>query len=357
MISSEVQRTLVKSPPELWAEISDPEALARHLSDLGEIKITRTEPEKLVEWDAGTTTGTVEIKPSGWGTKVTLSVSRETPAPESPPDATGLQAPVEDAHADPEAEKVVESDAEAQVPEPTAVEVDPTATDTAQPATRSEPIHEPVTASERFAPDFPPPLRGERRQAPAPVEDTVPLPPPLPLRDSEPLPAPVPEPQRPGFFARLFGRGRNRPEETVQLASEPQAPEPDPIEAPAPDPIEAPAPAADWPTISTDFPALVQRDATALVPEGTAEPEPEPATLPQMSNTVEGEHGAEIHPGPEPSAGVQAETDELVEAASTAPDLATELREAEEASEEMTAVLSAVLDRLGAAHHRPFSRS
>jgi len=44
MISSEVQRTLVKSPPELWAELSDPAALARHLGELGEIKIIRIEP-------------------------------------------------------------------------------------------------------------------------------------------------------------------------------------------------------------------------------------------------------------------------------------------------------------------------
>src|SRR5664280_169794 len=41
MISSEVQRTLVKSPPELWAEISDPASLARHLGEFGEIRITR----------------------------------------------------------------------------------------------------------------------------------------------------------------------------------------------------------------------------------------------------------------------------------------------------------------------------
>ena len=35
MITSEVQRTLVKSPPELWTELSDPESLARHLAELG----------------------------------------------------------------------------------------------------------------------------------------------------------------------------------------------------------------------------------------------------------------------------------------------------------------------------------
>src|SRR5882672_6524674 len=77
MISSEVQRTLVKSPPELWSELSDPAALARHLDALGEIRITRTEPESLVEWEADGASGSVQIKPSGWGTKVTLSVNHE----------------------------------------------------------------------------------------------------------------------------------------------------------------------------------------------------------------------------------------------------------------------------------------
>ena len=77
MISSEVQRTLVKSPPELWAELSDPESLARHLGELGEIRITRVEPEELVEWEAENRTGKVQIKASGWGTRVTLTVDSE----------------------------------------------------------------------------------------------------------------------------------------------------------------------------------------------------------------------------------------------------------------------------------------
>jgi hypothetical protein len=81
-VSSEVQRTLVKSPPELWAELSDPAALARHLGELGEIRITRVEPEKTVEWEAPDATGAVRLKPSGWGTKVTLTVTREVPEPE-----------------------------------------------------------------------------------------------------------------------------------------------------------------------------------------------------------------------------------------------------------------------------------
>jgi hypothetical protein len=86
MISSEVQRTLVKSPPELWAELSDPTSLARHLGELGEIRITRVEPEKLVEWEAVDASGKVLLKQSGWGTKVTLTAAREVAAPEPPPE-------------------------------------------------------------------------------------------------------------------------------------------------------------------------------------------------------------------------------------------------------------------------------
>ena len=67
MISSEVQRTLVKSPPELWAELSDPDSLARHLGELGEIRITRVEPERTVEWEAADATGKVLLKASGLG--------------------------------------------------------------------------------------------------------------------------------------------------------------------------------------------------------------------------------------------------------------------------------------------------
>ncbi len=84
MISSEVQRTLVKSPPELWAELSDPASLARHLGELGEIRITNIEPEKTVEWEAADTTGKVLLKASGWGTKVTLTVTRQAAEAVSP---------------------------------------------------------------------------------------------------------------------------------------------------------------------------------------------------------------------------------------------------------------------------------
>jgi hypothetical protein len=83
MASSEVQRTLVKSPPELWAELSDPTSLARHLGHFGEIRIARIEPESTVEWEADSVQGAVHLKPSGWGTKVTLSITRKEPEPEA----------------------------------------------------------------------------------------------------------------------------------------------------------------------------------------------------------------------------------------------------------------------------------
>jgi hypothetical protein len=81
MPTIEAQRTLVKSPPELWAELSDPTSLARHLGEFGEIRIARVEAETSVEWEAESASGRVELKPSGWGTKVTLTVAREAPQP------------------------------------------------------------------------------------------------------------------------------------------------------------------------------------------------------------------------------------------------------------------------------------
>jgi hypothetical protein len=94
------KRTLVKSPPELWAEVSDLEALAKHLGEFGDIKITRLEPETTVAWEGDRVSGTVQLEPSGWGTKVTLSVDEPEPIavvepepePEPEPAAASLNA-------------------------------------------------------------------------------------------------------------------------------------------------------------------------------------------------------------------------------------------------------------------------
>jgi hypothetical protein len=114
---AEAQRTLVKSPPELWAELSDPSSLARHLGDFGEIRTTRVEPETTVEWEADAIRGTVQLKPSGWGTRVTLTVLRDTPEPEVAPEPELEVAPEPELELEPELESEVEPGAR-QEPEP-----------------------------------------------------------------------------------------------------------------------------------------------------------------------------------------------------------------------------------------------
>ncbi len=80
MEQSTVQRKLVKSPPELWAEVGSEDALGRHLAPFGEIRITRTQPESTVAWEGDRASGTVHLEPAGWGTKVILTAM---PAPEA----------------------------------------------------------------------------------------------------------------------------------------------------------------------------------------------------------------------------------------------------------------------------------
>lgn len=73
MTEHEASRTLVKSPPELWAECSEAASLSRHLDRFGEITITRLEPETAVAWEGEIASGTVRLEPSGWGTRVILT--------------------------------------------------------------------------------------------------------------------------------------------------------------------------------------------------------------------------------------------------------------------------------------------
>jgi len=76
MTELQASRTLVKSPPELWAECSDAAALSRHLGGFGEIRITRLDPETAVAWEGENVRGTVQIEPAGWGTKVILTAEQ-----------------------------------------------------------------------------------------------------------------------------------------------------------------------------------------------------------------------------------------------------------------------------------------
>jgi hypothetical protein len=236
-VSTEVQRTLVKSPPELWTELSDPDALARHLSELGEIRITAVEPETKVEWESEGASGVVQLKQSGWGTKVTLSVTHTAPV-------------------------VEESSSELQA--------------LAEPAGNTQPEPMPETNPEPVAVAEPEPVA---------VAEPEPTPQPEPVATVEPEPPTVePEPQL-GFFARLFRKRKAKPVAIVE-------PEPE---------IE-----------------VVEIEAVAM-----AAPEP-------------------IYPEPPDEPGV---------------DLAAELGAVEaQMAAETTELLTGVLDRLGAAHHRPFSR-
>jgi hypothetical protein len=74
MASYEVSRTLVKSPPELWAELEG----VRLREAMGEgVKIKATEPERMLTWEGPGSSGTARIEPSSWGTKVTLTAQVE----------------------------------------------------------------------------------------------------------------------------------------------------------------------------------------------------------------------------------------------------------------------------------------
>ena len=301
MISSEVQRTLVKSPPELWSELSDPAALARHLGELGDIRIVRVDPEKTVEWAAEHTTGTVSIQASGWGTKVTLSVTRErvTPAPrpaESPQAVAAASEPTELEGAQP---------TDAAEPTNTAEPADAAApAETAKPAEIAELEVAEIEATAELE------AASEGQQRPA-----------------EDLPEPPATAPRVSFFARLFRRRRR--EETAEPQSEEIAPTP------------APGSGGAFAAVSE---ALAQE---AMDSRAFTDPPAAAALATGPGQTEQAEPSELEHEAP----------------AEQSTDIAAELMAAEEvaadevAAEEVTAVLAAVLDRLGAAHHRPFSRS
>ncbi len=308
MISSEVQRTLVKSPPELWAELSDPDSLARHLGELGEIRITRTEPEKLIEWEAQDTTGTVAIKASGWGTKVILTVNRElTAAPEAPSEDLAAESPArEELAAESPAAEADQPIAEA-APEPGPVASPGEDLDLAVEVPASEHTPGPETEAARRAAGWPedpaagPAIESDLRAAETEealatpgwsteeVSSIVEPDEPVPSAITEIEAAPETEPRR-GFFARLFGRRRkpepaNPPEELDDRAE---------AEADAAVELEAaiePEPEAE--AAAPREPALATEPAPALAAE--PEPEPEPALA------------AELEPAPAPAPALAAE--------------------------------------------------
>lgn len=269
-----VQRRLVKSPPELWAELSDAEALSRRLNDFGEVRITRIDPESTVAWEGERASGTVEIEAAGWGTRVTLTAEPAEEEPVVEPFVVAPDAP----EPDPE---IIEEAPAAEVETPRGG------------LAPAEPMNDPLAAPGVVA-----------EPAPVTVEyDALEL---------DPAPAePAPAPRR-SFFLRLLGR-----------APAPAAEAP-PVEVPVPGtlPTEVPSPG----TPPTEVPAPVE-------PAPEPFPPPEPAPLP------------EVEPAPLPDPEPLPEHDPPPEPAAAAV-----------ASDQARGVLESVLDDLGAAHHRPFSR-
>ena len=119
------QKTLVKSPPELWSELSEVVSLAKHLGELGEIRITKVEPESTVAWEGEEVSGTVELEQSGWGTKVTFKATVPEPGPAAVVEAATEPEPVAEAT---EPEPIPEPVAAVPEPvEPPVVEPEPVA--------------------------------------------------------------------------------------------------------------------------------------------------------------------------------------------------------------------------------------
>jgi hypothetical protein len=174
------QRTLVKSPPELWAEISDVESLARHMGEFGEIRIKRVEPETTVVWEGERASGTVELEPSGWGTKVTLTAQPKAVAP-APPPPPAPPAPVI-----------------AAPPPPPPPEPEPEPEPLAEPAPVAMTANEVLARSGFFKRMF-----GRRAETtpltpvPDPEPELEPMPEPVRLPEPPPLPEPTPLPERP----------------------------------------------------------------------------------------------------------------------------------------------------------------
>jgi hypothetical protein len=175
------QKTLVKSPPELWSELSEVESLAKHLGELGEIRITKVEPESTVAWEGEEVSGTVELEQSGWGTKVTFRATVPEPGPAAVPEAI----------------EAVPVEPEPVAAEPEPVEPEPVATEPAAEITQAEPPAEPKQgffARWLFRRRQPPPEPDAVEPEPEPVQVPVVEPEPVaiePEPPTEPAPTPV----------------------------------------------------------------------------------------------------------------------------------------------------------------------
>jgi hypothetical protein len=87
MRSYEISKTLVKSPPELWAELRG-DRLAEAIEGAA---VRPTEEERALAWEARGARGTALLEPSGWGTKVTLTAEVDEGPREVEEEVAGLE--------------------------------------------------------------------------------------------------------------------------------------------------------------------------------------------------------------------------------------------------------------------------
>jgi hypothetical protein len=86
MPTVEVSRTLVKSPPELWEELSG----ERLKDSIGAEEVKASEDERLLVWETDGAKGTATLEPSGWGTKVILRAEVEDTIAQLEPEVATL---------------------------------------------------------------------------------------------------------------------------------------------------------------------------------------------------------------------------------------------------------------------------
>jgi hypothetical protein len=67
MPTIELERSLVKSAPELWDDLLSESRLSGWL---GEVRVSAAYPPHRLEWDAPGASGVIELESAGWGTRV-----------------------------------------------------------------------------------------------------------------------------------------------------------------------------------------------------------------------------------------------------------------------------------------------
>ncbi|MGH2905553.1 MAG: hypothetical protein ACRDKI_02145 [Solirubrobacterales bacterium] len=196
-----IARTLVKSPPEIWAELQQAEHLAELLGD-DAIKITKTEGETALEWAGSSARGRIEIEESSWGTKVKLTADVTEAVAEPEPVAV-------EPEPEPEPEPVAEEpelDPVAEEPEPEIVEVSVWQRVKSWFGTEAAVEPEPQPEPEPVAIEPDP----EPEPEPAPVAEATAEPEP-PAADSEPAPEPVDFEERMVALLDHLGSAHKRP--------------------------------------------------------------------------------------------------------------------------------------------------